>query len=256
MAIFITGDTHGDFTRFKREIFFEQEGLTKEDFLIVCGDFGIWDDSASEHYWLDWLDEEPFTTLFVSGNHENYELLSTFPVAEWHGGRVQFIRPSVIHLMRGQIYDICGNRFFTMGGARSHDISDGILEPDDPFYRQKVRRLRARGALYRVNHISWWKEELPNKEEYEVALGNLDKVGWSVDYIVTHCCPTGIQDILSGGLYQKDPLTDFFEDIRQRCQFKCWFFGHYHDNRPIVGKYALLYEQIIEVEWDERGTDC
>lgn len=31
MAVFITGDTHGDFTRFKKDIFYEQTGLTKED---------------------------------------------------------------------------------------------------------------------------------------------------------------------------------------------------------------------------------
>lgn len=29
MAIFITGGTHGDFTRFKKEIFRERAGLTK-----------------------------------------------------------------------------------------------------------------------------------------------------------------------------------------------------------------------------------
>lgn len=40
MAIFITGDTHGDFTRFKKSIFYEQAELTKDDCLIITGDFG------------------------------------------------------------------------------------------------------------------------------------------------------------------------------------------------------------------------
>ena len=31
MAIFITGDTHGDFIRFKKKIFYEQAELTKDD---------------------------------------------------------------------------------------------------------------------------------------------------------------------------------------------------------------------------------
>ena len=31
MSIFITGDTHGDFRRFKKEVFFEQAELTKDD---------------------------------------------------------------------------------------------------------------------------------------------------------------------------------------------------------------------------------
>ena len=75
MAIFITGDTHGDFTRFKKKIFYEQAELTKDDCVIIAGDFGgIWDGSAEERHWLDWLEAKPFTTLFVSGNHENFDM--------------------------------------------------------------------------------------------------------------------------------------------------------------------------------------
>ena len=60
MAIFITGDTHGDFTRFKKKIFYEQAELSKEDCVIICGDFGgIWDGSAEERHWLDWLEARP-----------------------------------------------------------------------------------------------------------------------------------------------------------------------------------------------------
>lgn len=39
MAIFITGDTHGDFTRFKKEIFYEQAELTKDDCVMITGDY-------------------------------------------------------------------------------------------------------------------------------------------------------------------------------------------------------------------------
>lgn len=39
MALFLTGDTHGDFRRFLPECFHEQEIMTKEDFLVVCGDY-------------------------------------------------------------------------------------------------------------------------------------------------------------------------------------------------------------------------
>ena len=54
-----------------------------------------------------------------------------------------------------------------------------------------------------------------------------------------------VQDIFSGGLYQKDALTEFFDEIRQRSQFKYWFFGHYHEDMVIEKKYVMLYEQII-----------
>ena len=120
MAIFITGDTHGDFSRLLPAAFHEQRDLTKEDYLIICGDFGgVWDGGDAEQQWLDWLETRSFTTLFVSGNHENYDLLRNYPISQWHGGLVQAIRPSVLHLMRGQLYNICGKRIFTMGGASS-----------------------------------------------------------------------------------------------------------------------------------------
>ena len=51
------------------------------------------------------------------------------------------------------------------------------------------RRPRAR---YRINHISWWAQELPSDEEYAEARHSLDSVGWEVDYIITHCAPTSI----------------------------------------------------------------
>lgn len=39
MELYITGDTHGDFSRFRPENFYEQEGLTKEDVVLVAGDY-------------------------------------------------------------------------------------------------------------------------------------------------------------------------------------------------------------------------
>ena len=246
--IFVTGDTHRDFSRFTADSFFEQKTLTKDDYVIICGDFGIWDDSNEERHLLDWLEEKNFTTLFVDGNHENYNLLASFPVEDWHGGKVQFIRPSVIHMMRGQLYDIDGKRVFTMGGAASHDTQNGILEPDAADYRQKKSLLDKQGKyMYRVNHLSWWKEEMPNEDEYEAALKTLDACGWNVDYIFTHCGPTSVITLMSNGFYQPDKLTDFLEEISQCGEFAYWFFGHYHENRNVSQRYVCLYEQILEL---------
>ena len=35
----LLGDTHGDFRRFRPDIFYEQEHMTKEDLVLVCGDY-------------------------------------------------------------------------------------------------------------------------------------------------------------------------------------------------------------------------
>ena len=41
--IYVTGDTHGNFRRFQPEYFPEQAGVTKNDVVIIAGDFGgVW----------------------------------------------------------------------------------------------------------------------------------------------------------------------------------------------------------------------
>ena len=143
--IYITGDCHGDFHRFSKRIFPEQKDMSKDDYVIICGDFGgIWNrdgEDYNEKYNLDLLANKSYTTLFIDGNHENFDRLNSYPVREWHGGNVHEIRPSVMHLMRGQVFEIDGMSFFTFGGASSHDIDGGILEMDDPFFAEKKSRL-------------------------------------------------------------------------------------------------------------------
>lgn len=168
-------------------------------------------------------------------------------VEEWHGGKVQFIRPHVIHLLRGQVFEIEGYTFFTMGGASSHDISDGILDPyADDFEEQYwfMRRLR---CSFRVDHHSWWKEELPSDEEYTEALKTLKQIGWAADYIITHCAPNSVVKKLNPD-YDLDQLTAFLEKIRRKAKFHYWLFGHYHDNKIINERYVLLWEQIVQIK--------
>lgn len=52
---------------------------------------------------------------------------------------IRRIYPSVLLLERGQIFELCGKRVFTMGGASSHDIQGGVLEPDAPWFLQSSR---------------------------------------------------------------------------------------------------------------------
>ncbi len=249
--IFVTGDCHADFKRFSKEIFPEQEEMTKEDYVIICGDFGgVWnqyEESKQEKWWMDWLEQKPFTTLFVDGNHENFDRLYSYPVEEWHGGKVHKIRPSVIHLMRGQVFAIDGKKIFTFGGASSHDISGGILEPEDPDFKQKKKELDRDWKPYRINRVSWWVQELPTIDEMEEGRKNLSTNNNEVDFIVSHCCASSTQVLLGGSLFQPDRLTNYFEEIRQQVKFKKWFFGHYHDNRNVNVEELLVYEQIVRV---------
>lgn len=224
--IYITGDTHGEFERFGSHYF----DAAKGDYVIICGDFGnLWDNSNTEKYWRKWLKEKPFTVLFIDGNHENYDMLSAFPITEWNGGKIQKIADNIIHLMRGQVFDIDGIRFFTMGGASSHDIDAGVLEPSDPDFTIKRKKLDREMALYRINRVSWWAEELPSEEEMAEGLANLERVG------------------------NKDRLTDYLDIVKEKCEFKMWFFGHYHENRIIGQRFTMLYKEKIRLDdWLEQ----
>ena len=243
--IYITGDTHGDWmSRLRTNAFPEQKEMTKDDYVIVCGDFGIWHDTNQERHNLKWLDDKPFTTLFVDGNHENFDRLYTMPVSEWNGGNVHFIRPHIIHLMRGQVFEIDGVSLFTFGGAKSHDIQDGILEKDDPRIKEWSKNPF---KMFRVNHSSWWKEELPSEKEMNDGIQNLEKYNNKIDFIITHCGATSSIALYSMGDYKPDILTNYFEEIRQKVNFKKWFMGHYHDNYAINDKEIILYEQIVRI---------
>ena len=63
MAVFLTGDTHGEMDIAKIEEFARvAKGLTRDDCLIILGDFGLlWADppSRGESSRLDWFERQP-----------------------------------------------------------------------------------------------------------------------------------------------------------------------------------------------------
>ena len=243
--IYITGDTHGDFSRFEKERF---SNLTKEDYIIICGDFGgIWHDKKiprQEKKNLKDLSKMKFTTLFIDGNHENFNRLYKYPIVNWHGGKVHKITNSVFHLIRGEIYELDGKRIFVFGGAESHDIKNGIVNVGEVY---KIEELKKKHATYRIRNVNWWDLEMPQREEYENGLINLKKYNYKVDYIITHCAPTSIQNYFNP-YYPINELTNYFEKIKEKVEFKQWYFGHYHKNNiDKFDKYKCLYEMIIEL---------
>lgn len=247
--IYITGDTHGNWvSRLSSSVFPEGKEMTKDDYVIICGDFGIWDGSAAETYALKWLDDKPFTTLFIDGNHENFDLLDNYPVAEWHGGKVHQINDSVMHLMRGQVFDICDKKIFTFGGASSHDVSGGIFELDDPELNQKVNAAYDKNLPCRINHLSWWERELPTAKEMQEGKNNLSAHNNRVDYVVTHCPDSGLLKQIGSGLYETDILSDYLLWVKLNIKYDRWFFGHMHvDENFLHEKCVGLYEQIIRI---------
>jgi len=246
--IYITGDTHGKIDLERIAAFSSSANgkkLTKEDYLIVLGDFGCcwfgkprkgtkWYYALEADGLLDYDSDvkgfwrtRNWTTLFIDGNHENHDLLDKYPISEWHGGKVHFIADNVIHLMRGQVFDIEGKTFFTMGGAQSTDKE------------------------YRKPGKSWWAREMPSDAEYKEALANLEKHDMKVDYVLTHCCPERYISTMMRAVYNRsnNQLTGFFEHllIDLNLDFGHWYFGHYHWNED-KGRFHLMYRNIRQID--------
>lgn len=227
--IFLTGDTHGDIDHVKlyRKNFIEGQKLTKNDYVIVLGDFGtVWysNESNKNQKMIDFYNSKKWTTLFIDGNHENFDELYKYPIETWNGGKIHRISDSIIHLMRGQVFNIDNKKFFTMGGASSID-----------------KESRSLG-------ISWWPQELPSYAEYEEALDNLEKSNYNVDYVLTHCCSSHIQNKLLGNTsIIHDDLNKFFDNVENDLKFKHWYFGHYHMSKEIDNKHTCLYNEIVEL---------
>lgn len=228
-----------------------EKELTHDDIVIVCGDFGLWHDDREERYKLDWLNNKNFTTVFVDGNHENFDRLYSdeFPVVDFHSGKAHKIRDNIYHLIRGEVFDFGGKKFFCFGGASSHDIQDGILDRDNfgttADFLATVRLWNKQRKMFRINHISWWERELPTEDEFTRGLQNLIKNGNKVDYIISHCLPQEVASILwyTGA----DILTQWFNMVSHTVQFDKWYCGHYHIERQIMGKFVILYDRIERI---------
>lgn len=229
--IYVVGDTHGTIdidnlsnAKMKRRGVCPLPG--EGDHVIIAGDFGlVWADppSKEERYWLEWLDDKPFETLFVDGNHENFPLLDSFPEEEWGGGMVHRVGRKVRHLMRGEVYDIEGRSVFAFGGAASHD-----------------RQFRTEGE-------TWWPEEMPDEADFARAEASLSRCGWEVDLVITHCAPTLVQGMINPA-FLPDQATEFLQNLRDRMSFKAWFFGHYHVNRMLPDGFYALYGNVAMVD--------
>lgn len=252
MSIYITGDTHGKLQeRFGVKNFPEQRSMSEGDYVIVLGDCGlIWDSkqSAEERYLIRWLDEKKWTTLFIDGNHENFDrlLFDEFEEVEFCGGRAKKISEKIYYLMRGEMYTIEGKTFFCFGGAQSHDI-DNLLDPEnDPNWKRKRKNFEKAWESYRVIGRSWWARELPSQEEMTHGCEVLEKAGWKCDYVLSHTPPASAVKKYSED-YEPDLAANYLEKIKSKLSYRHWFCGHLHGSANITKKIHLLYRDIVKI---------
>ena len=228
MAFIITGDTHGTLDIAKVVQFFnDHEGqYGEDDYLIICGDVGVCGfDPDTEKEVRRIFRELPVTVLFIDGNHEHHQKLNDYPVDEWMGGKVHVIEPNIIHLMRGQVFDIDGTKFFTFGGAYSVD------------------------RYVRIEGFDWFPEEIPSREEYEEGLKNLQKNDYQVDFIITHTAPREVAAAMGFGEMSDDEieLRRYLQQIADEACYESWFFGHIHEDEVIEDTFYAMYDEIIVI---------
>ncbi len=228
MAVFVTGDTHGTLDLGKVIDYFrgKEDEYTKDDYLIICGDTGLCgSSSAIEREARSILRDIPVTTLFIDGNHENFEQLNSYAVDMWNGGKVHFLENDMIHLMRGQVYDIDGTSVFTFGGAYSTD------------------------KVYRTEGIDWFPEEIPSEEEYAEGLKNLSKHGNKVDFIITHTAPREVAAAIGFGEMSDDEieLRRYLQQIADSVDYKAWYFGHFHVDEEVEEVFRCLLDDVVRI---------
>lgn len=229
--IYLTGDLHRNYGF---SYFLENtKKLTKDDYIIILGDFGgIWNgiDDEEDKAFLDLFLDFEFTTLFIDGNHENFNALNSYEITKWNGGNVHKINEKLIHLMRGQVFTIDNKKFFTFGGATSIDKE------------------------LRIENITWWKEEETNYDEINTALENLEKENYKVDYILTHTCP---KTIVMNVIYSNEEIyyelnssiEKFLDEVLLITKYKKWFFGHFHKEMKIKEyRMEILYNNMIKID--------
>lgn len=226
--VYVTGDLHGEYARFSDPAF---RRLKKGDTLIVCGDFGfLWKGGKKEEALLRKIGKKRYTVLFLDGRHENFELLNAYPVTDWNGGKAQVVSGNLIHLLRGELYTLEGESYFTFGGGESPTANCG----------------RPAGA--------WWEEEMPSPAEMRHGLETLMQAGKKVDYILTHEPSGKCRGLLESRGARLDGLNIYFNQLEEHVEYSRWFFGCQHLDKALSRRHRAVFRDVVPVRETPKRT--
>ena len=192
--------------------------MTKEDIVVIMGDAGfVWDGSATDKYWQDFLDKKPWTTFCVLGNHEAYPLIEKLPIVDFHGTPARKVNDSIYYAISGEVYNLCGKKCLVVNGADSHD------------------------KAFRTEGKSWWEQEYITQDDINKALISLAQHGDEVDFIFSHTGGTEVNRMLGF----KPTHSDFMLDlVLNTADYDQHFCGHYHVDK-LCDKSRILYDDIL-----------
>ncbi len=227
---FITGDCHGDL--YKIIDFIQKYNLGQESNIIVLGDIGIFwrKDQKDSQYWINEYEQycNGVHLYWLDGNHENFDIIKSWTINK----NSEYNNSEHIHYCpRGLITNIElaeGNikKILFMGGADSVD------------------------KMWRVEHISWWKDESVTDED-------IKNINGTYDYVFSHCCPRSvfednkvflctISNINENNVIHRS--EDKLEELKNNILYENWFFAHYHIDRKLDDKYQCLFKDFVELK--------
>lgn len=272
MAMFVTGDIHGlPQERFSFKTHPDLRELTKDDVMIILGDVGLpfglnapWS-IESDIYNLRWLNNKPWKTICICGNHDDRDAISKMPIVEKWNGQVRqamvygTVYKNVFYVDCPQVLDIQEQHCLIIPGAESHDIKDGILDPEDDDFEYRYKRMKKDpNKLFRIKGWSWWEDEAVDIETTKIVLN--EHKNEFFDYIFTHDAPANINEWF-GRYGFREISTEgqlFLENLRETLAFDSWFHGHYHTNQeyPTDERIMCLYNWILECPtWSLEDID-
>lgn len=246
--VFITGDIHGDTDWVPR--FCETNETTKKDVMILLGDSAFRFEGVKNSREIarkSATNKYNITFFVLRGNHDRpYDEggdveLRTCPLLEinnpkmWHD--VNY--PNIWYFQDGEVYNIKGSTFLTIGGAYSVD--------------KEYRKAR---------HWTWYEnEQISEERRFEILDWIYDR---HFDIVLTHTCPHCWEpiDLFLSYVTQKDvdkSMEFWLEDVLSYISYNHWYFGHYHADRILGhnGKYdwhgdsRIFYHDIIELNFNE-----
>jgi len=260
MAVYITGDKHGDFVSADdyqkvRKFCADNKTTPEKDYMIVLGDHGVTfygNDKYKKH-----LVKYAVTFILIHGNHDRrpkgYNLKRVYVSNNQIAG--MFYRedrfPNILYPMEYGSYIFAGHPVYIMGGAYSVD-KEWRKE------QEAIEEMRGNNVRY------WFADEQMSDDERDDAWGELQKIADYMDrgllrkepiLFMTHTCPMGhvpFSAFLSGvDQSQVDRRTENFFDqvetlfVDHEIPYK-WYCGHWHTD-TVDGDVRFMYHDILEI---------
>ncbi|MBQ9211438.1 MAG: metallophosphoesterase [Clostridia bacterium] len=226
---YITGDTHGDFSRI--ETFCRKMKPTRNDVMIILGDAGFnYYGGRRDQLAKKQMAQMPITIFSIHGNHEmRPATIPSYHIGGWNGGKiyVEDEYPNLLFGIDGEVYNMGGLQTIVMGGAYSVD----------KYYRLAMG-------------WNWFSDEQPSPEIKENVKKALEKRNWNVDIVLSHTTPLKYEPVevfmpeVDQSKVDKSTET-WLDSIENKLTYQHWYAGHYHTEKDI-DRLTLLFQSIRE----------